>query len=67
MDGTKMSRPVSQYEARICPGILGYWCAIFDADTTATNPLHETDTFLSREEALELAEIWIGKQEEPEH
>lgn len=39
--------PVSDYAVRICPGILGYWGAIYDP-ATATNPLHETDMFLSR-------------------
>lgn len=59
--------PVSRLEVRICPGVRGYWCAIYDADTMATNPLHETGTLDTRDEALELAEIWIGKKEEPEH
>lgn len=55
-------RNPDHYEIRVCPGTRGYWCAIYEADSTSDKVLHETDSFGCRADAFEVAELWVDKR-----
>ena len=64
-----MKRPKihDHYELRVCPSHRGYWVAIYEADSASTMPVHETDTFLSREDAVEVAGSWVDQRLDEEN